>query len=279
MSRPVTYTCLILDQSGSMSTRREFAVQAYNELVEQAQLNSVDQDIFVSLLTFNGNVYEHVWNVPADQLRKSTANDYKCEGSTALNDAIGYAVNKLLATTNKDDPNVGYYLKVVTDGEENQSVRYGNNLVGLTSDRRGHEELQELVKEVQKSGKWTFDFMGCDVKYLEKLAKQMSTPVNNMAAFSPNNAMAAGFMGAVATNKVYRSRIANKLVDHEVYTSGGIVTDYDDQSLGLAKVALANASASVGNVSNLKCNLESTSNVFTSNTPVNLSVVQSSSTV
>ena len=72
MSKPKTHVAIILDRSGSMSGTRMPTVTGYNEQIEQVQNDSKDQDILVSLVTFNGHVYEHFWNESADKLTKAS---------------------------------------------------------------------------------------------------------------------------------------------------------------------------------------------------------------
>jgi uncharacterized protein YegL len=207
--KPRTHVVLILDQSGSMSSIRDTAVTCYNELVQQAQMNSKDQDILVSLLTFNGDCYEHLWAVPANDLRQSTADGYACEGGTALNDALGYAVKKLLAGPDAEDKNTSFLVQVVTDGEENSSRHFP------ASERT----LRDLVAGVQETGRWTFTFMGCSVSYLEKLAQQMAVPAANMAAFAHNNAAMGMCSNKVGTQKYFNARAGGQSASPQVYGS------------------------------------------------------------
>jgi hypothetical protein len=148
------------------------AVQGYNEQVQQMKLNAKNQDIFCSLVTFNGEVFEHQWCEEASKLNEATAEDYLTEGSTAMRDAIGYTVEKLMKTTDTKDENTAYLVVVISDGEENASRHH-------TAD-----SLRELIEPAQKSGKWTFTYMGCDAMYLKKVAQETSIPVANMAMWS-----------------------------------------------------------------------------------------------
>jgi uncharacterized protein YegL len=172
MSKPKTYVTIILDQSQSMCGTKAQAVQGYNEHVQQMKINSKEQDIFCSLITFNGDVFEHLWMEPADKLTEASAEDYKTEGSTALRDAVGYAIEKLKKTVT--DPEASHLVIIVSDGEENASRHYSNS------------SLNELKDSVDKTGKWTFTYMGCDDKYLQKIARDMKIPLSNMAKWSNN---------------------------------------------------------------------------------------------
>lgn len=172
MVKPKTYITIILDQSGSMINTKAQAVQGYNEQVQQMKINAKDQDIFCSLVTFNGDVFEHLWCEPAEKLAEATAEDYLTSGSTAMRDAVGYAIEKLQRTTDpKED--IAHLVIVISDGAENSSKHYS---VGA---------LRELKDSVDRTGKWTFTYMlGCDDEYLHKIAKEMNVPISNMAKWS-----------------------------------------------------------------------------------------------
>lgn len=171
MTRQKTYTTIILDRSGSMASTRMQAVQSYNEQVQQMKRNAKDQDIFCSLITFNGEVFEHLWCEPADKLQESSAENYIPDGATAMRDAIGFAIDKLESTTTADE-NTAYNVMIISDGEENSSKKYSA------------AALSEKIRAKQATGRWTFSYMGCSERYLEEIARQTSVPVSNMAVWS-----------------------------------------------------------------------------------------------
>jgi uncharacterized protein YegL len=208
MAKPKTYVTIILDQSGSMCDTKAQAVQGYNEQVQQMKLNSKDQDIFCSLITFNGEVFEHLWCEPADKLTEATAGDYNTEGSTAMRDAVGYAIEKLQRTTDaKED--VAYLVVIISDGEENTSRHYSV------------EAIRELKDSVDKTGKWTFTYMGCDDKYLNKVAAEMNIPISNVAKWSNSTHRAAAHgqhMNAVKMKSYYGARAKGVTAQNCVYS-------------------------------------------------------------
>lgn len=197
MSKMKTRVVVILDQSGSMGGTKAQAVQGYNEQIQQMKLNSKDQEILGSLITFNGEVFEHLWDVPADELTEATAEDYKTEGSTAMRDAVGYAINKLTKTADPNDTDVAYLVVIISDGEENASKHYNS------------EALAELKESVDRTGKWTFTYMGCDDRYLKKVAKELNIPISNVAKWSnscPELAAHGQHMNAVKMRGFYTNR-------------------------------------------------------------------------
>lgn len=171
-ARPRTYVAIILDQSGSMGGTVEQTVQSYNEQIQQMKLNSKEQDIFCSLITFNGDVFQHIWCEPATNLTEANKNDYKPQGSTAMRDALGYAVSKLSEVPNAEDENVAFLVITISDGYENASKHFTTS------------QLRKLIEEKQKTNRWTFTYLGCSEDYLKEIEKETSIPISNMAAWS-----------------------------------------------------------------------------------------------
>lgn len=221
MSKPKTYVVMILDQSGSMGGTKAQAVQGYNEQVQQMKLNSKDQDIFCSLITFNGEVFEHLWCEPADKLTEATTEDYKTEGSTAMRDAVGYAIEKLQRTTDSKE-DVAYLVVIVSDGEENASKHYSI------------EALNELKASAEKTGKWTFTYMGCNERYLKKISQEMNIPISNMALWS-NATPALAAQGMLRSCKkvdhYYKSRAVGQVQNSNVYSDDVVcLADFTEES-------------------------------------------------
>ncbi|MDE2095725.1 MAG: VWA domain-containing protein [Patescibacteria group bacterium] len=252
--KPITYMVLVLDQSGSMSSIRDTAVRFYNESVQQTKLSAKDQDIRVGVITFSGNVFEHLWNVPASDLQESTTEGYVCDGGTALNDALGYTILKLKETASQDDPNVAFLVQVVTDGEENQSTRFKKETV--FNDGRWVEKnpLKKLIEEVQSTGKWTFTFMGCSGDYLQKLAQDTAVPLANMAAWNPQNTASPTLNRAgqahyfTARSSSPSGRMARSFYDYDGVqkTAEGLADgSWLDEETGGSLVAAASAAAGI----------------------------------
>jgi uncharacterized protein YegL len=255
MTRQKTYTTIILDRSGSMASTRLQAVQSYNEQVQQVKQNAKDQDIFTSLLTFNGDVFEHLWCEPADKLEESTAENYIPDGATAMRDAIGYAIDKLQATTVADE-NTAYNVMIISDGEENSSKKYSA------------AALSEKIRSLQSTGKWTFSYMGCSAQYLEEISRQTSVPISNMAVWGNStrekarhclraaNAKIGGYYterakGVVKLEGLY-SEDSTKCADFEAEFDMNPVGAVDLQDMQVSCSTSANATNVFGNAVKVK---------------------------
>jgi hypothetical protein len=207
-----------------MEETRAAAVQNYNEQIQQAKLNSKDQDIFCSLVTFNGEVFEHVWAEPAEKLNEATLYDYVTEGATAMRDAIGYTVKKLLETTDHKDENVSYLVVIISDGEENSSKHFKR----LSADdiRNGKkDELKAMMEEVQKTKRWTFTYMGCDDATIQQVAEDTSIPIANCAKWSnatPAMATKGLHQNRAGLEKFYACRSAGETGSATVYSADAL---------------------------------------------------------
>jgi uncharacterized protein YegL len=175
-NKPLTHVAIVLDKSGSMSRTKKQAIEGYNEQIQQFKENAKDQDIRVSLVTFNGNVFEHLWEEPAEKLTEATEEDYVPNGSTALRTAVGYTIQKYLDTTDTEDENAAYLLIVISDGENTENGPYSK------------EALKEMISTVQKTGRWTITYLGCSEDYLNQLAWETGVAASNMAAWDNSNA-------------------------------------------------------------------------------------------
>ena len=204
-----TYVVLVLDQSGSMASIRKQAVDGYNEQIQQMKLNSKDQDIFCSLVTFNGDIYEHQWLESADKLNEASEADYPTNGSTAFRDAIGYTINRLQESTDPSEENIGYLIVVISDGEENASKHISPSA------------LRESIQSCQKTGKWTFSYMGCNKAYVEQVSRETSIPVSNMAVWDTKNVVKAAkglHMNAAKVGGYYKARAGGQSATNKLYS-------------------------------------------------------------
>lgn len=235
-----TYVTLILDRSGSMHTISEQAVEGYNQQIRAFKETALNQDVHVSLVSFNGEVFEHYWTENVDVCKESEQGDYHPAGSTALWDAMGYTINKLEETT---DPtgDVAYLVVVISDGEENASKHIQSNA------------LFEKISKLQETKKWTFTFMGCSENYLKEVAKTTGIPISNCAAWSNadgEKARASFYNHSERTAKYMQLRAAGEVKCCNYYSDDldmdkefAASAEYSGKIINLADAPPANMSA------------------------------------
>lgn len=152
---------IIADESGSMSVIRDTTLAGLNETITtcqkmQEKFPTMEQRI--TLITFDSNHTKVIFdNIPALEAKPLSQKDYVPGAATPLYDAIGQAITKTYAQTEKTD---SVLVTILTDGEENSSTEFYLKMVKRLIDK-------------QKEQGWTFTFIGTDNLDVEGMAHQM----------------------------------------------------------------------------------------------------------
>lgn len=111
-----------------------------------------ERDYLVSLTYFDHEVEHRITAGHPAQLKPLRRGDYRPNGSTALLDALGSAISsgRMLYDRRQRLGDVSVVLVVITDGEENSSMKYSS------------AAISRMVQDCEASGLWTFTFMGAD---------------------------------------------------------------------------------------------------------------------
>jgi len=169
---------LVLDKSGSMNSCVEQTVESVNQQIKRIKEVAArfpEQEILTSLTLFNHNLIQ-VWNtLQHDSLHELTYSDYQPEGMTALLDAIGASVAMLqdIAGGEIEIGNASAVVVIITDGHENSSKRYTN------------EQVSSLIGELEKTGNWTFCYMGATLDAVQ-IAAGFNIRSNNAMQYRTN---------------------------------------------------------------------------------------------
>ena len=176
MDKPKTHVALVLDRSSSMDSIRQKTLDGFNEQIDQLKLQAQEgHDVSCSIVSFNGDVLEHSWNVPASEVNRLTLTDYAPSGSTALLDAIGYTLTKLSSQA-KEEPDTAFLVVVLSDGETNSDRRFNSNTV------------RPLVESCNEDKRWTIVYVGCSRQNLEGVQRSTGIQTSNMAVAAYDNA-------------------------------------------------------------------------------------------
>lgn len=143
----------VLDKSGSMTQCSDSVISGFNEFV-QNQKSDRTVDMKTTLITFSDNVDVVYDKKPISEVKLLTKENYCPNGMTALNDAIGKAL----------EGNEKSLVVIITDGEENSSKKYT------------HTRIQEMIKQ-KADEDWKFIYLCNDLKTSqagEKLGFQKS---------------------------------------------------------------------------------------------------------
>lgn len=124
---------VILDESGSMYHLQHDVIGGFNKLV--AEQKALEGAAELTLYTFAASVRTPILGKDVQEVADLTPLSYSPNGGTAMNDAIGQALSKLLL----DSPEKAI-ISIFTDGEENSSREY--NL----------EQVKALIAQCEEKG-------------------------------------------------------------------------------------------------------------------------------
>ena len=144
----------VIDESGSMDGTEMDVIGGFNHFIEQ-QKGAAFGKITVSLYKFNSNWSRIVSDLPIDEIRPLTHNDYTPGGLTALYDTIGNAIHDIETQSQYTDPARQasmVMMVVITDGQENASHEYDS------------QKVKEMIRELEQSKNWQFIYLGADLE-------------------------------------------------------------------------------------------------------------------
>jgi hypothetical protein len=139
---------IVLDESGSMESIKNNMLKSLNILItEQKEIKGRPSTF--TLVKFNDKINRKIENMPLEEIRLLTTEDYTPQGSTALYDAIGTTINRF---RNEHD----VMLVIITDGQENASTTYNK------------EYVTQKLDEKKKYNNWSYVYLSCDIATFEQ---------------------------------------------------------------------------------------------------------------
>jgi hypothetical protein len=163
------YIGLVRDKSISMRGHAKKALEDYNSNIDIIKRNAAtfDIDTIVSVVDCGGpGVKDAVINSSVNSLKVLTTYDTP-GGSTPLYDSIGRVIDILKSVPDKDDKNVSFLVMVITDGEENASIKWNNYSLG------------GAIQGLQNSDRWTFTFR-VPRGYGQNIVNNLNIPIGNV---------------------------------------------------------------------------------------------------
>ena len=149
----VTYVCFVRDHSGSMKVgdKHLLALNNFNEQIETLKKETDNMETLVTVIEFDDKVNSTLENV--DVHKVPVLGDWWTGGMTALHDAISQGINVVRKQMAQDKrENKAALMIIQTDGDENYSKEFAGH--------RGQQMLKEIISGLEKSGEWTFVFLG-----------------------------------------------------------------------------------------------------------------------
>ena len=153
MKENFIHVCFIIDESGSMAGTESDIIGGFKKVIDE-QRAIKNGKCAVSLYKFDSNVTELYVGKDVNEVEYLDANSYKPGGCTAMNDAIGTAIDKIGKWLNDMDESERpekNLIVIMTDGEENSSVEYSL------------EKVKGMIKHQEEKYNWTFMYLGADI--------------------------------------------------------------------------------------------------------------------
>lgn len=224
--RLVNNVIFVLDESSSMSYHQHAVNKAFQDLLAGMRV-SPDQDVRVSVYTFANDVRCAIFNAPVASVSHITL---RPNGMTALIDASCKAIEdhvdlqRRTITSNEDHT---YLMYVLTDGEENRSLRSANHLRALIQNLDDSWTVAALVPDItgaHRAKQWGFPAGNVEIwntTSYQGLEEATRTMTSSFAAYSA--ARATGVRNTSALFKVNADRIDKKTVDKTLSEVGGTI--------------------------------------------------------
>jgi uncharacterized protein YegL len=160
MKRNVTELVYILDKSGSMAGLEADTIGGFNAMLKKQQ--KADGEAFVTTALFN-NQYELLHDrINVRGISPMTEKDYEVGGTTALLDAIGFTIQKIINVqkrTSEEERAEKVVFVITTDGMENASQEYTG------------AKIKKMVQYQKEKFGWEFMFLGANIDAISTAAR------------------------------------------------------------------------------------------------------------
>ena len=179
MKNKTTLYHFIVDQSGSMEGMEQETIEGFNtqlEKIQELEKQMPEQKFLCSLTFFNSTVHDLIINEPVKQIELLNNNNYRPGGMTALLDAVGGSIDgiekQFIESLKNDEMSV--VMVIITDGYENASRYFTYHMVA------------KKIANLDKTGKWTFSYLGADFDAIHT-SQMMNIRKENAMNFSKKN--------------------------------------------------------------------------------------------
>lgn len=152
MKKGLTELVFILDRSGSMGGLESDTIGGYNSMMEK-QKKEPGEAIITTVL------FDDQYELLHDRIKLSaistiTEKEYFVRGSTALLDAIGKSIKKIVNVqrhTAEEEQAERVLFVITTDGMENASREYA------------YEDIRKMIEHEKEKYGWEFLFLGANI--------------------------------------------------------------------------------------------------------------------
>lgn len=160
LKKNLTELVFILDKSGSMAGLEADTIGGYNAMLKKQQ--QAEGEAIVTTVLF-----DHEYDLLHDRINIKgisplTEKDYEVRGSTALLDAIGFTIGKIVNVqkrTREEEQAEKVLFVITTDGMENASREF-------TADK-----IKKMVQYQKEKYAWEFLFLGANIDAISTAAR------------------------------------------------------------------------------------------------------------
>ncbi|MFF2445612.1 hypothetical protein ACFVSW_00830 [Neobacillus sp. NPDC058068] len=160
MKNNFTEIVFILDKSGSMAGLEADTIGGYNAMLMKQQ--KAEGEAIVTTVIFN-DLYELLHDrINVKGISPITEADYEVGGTTALLDAIGFTIQKMVNVqkrTGEDERAEKVLFVITTDGEENASREFTTS------------KIKKIVQYQKEKYGWEFLFLGANIDAITTAAR------------------------------------------------------------------------------------------------------------
>lgn len=195
MKRELTELVFILDKSGSMSGLERDTIGGFNSMIEK-QLE-VDGDCRITTVLFDSNYHVLHDRIDLRAIGKMTERDYQVGGCTALLDAMGTTIQKLINVQKQTAPEYRAHkvmFVIITDGEENSSREYD------------YAKVKKMVETEKEKYAWEFIFLGANIDAIKVAGSFGISPDRAVDYIPDSKGTKLNFQVMAKTVASYRSR-------------------------------------------------------------------------
>lgn len=195
MKNNLTELVFILDKSGSMSGLESDTIGGFNSMLKKQK--AMDGECRITTVLFD-NGYELLHDrIDIRAVSEMTDKEYQVGGSTALLDAIGLSIQKLIAVQKNTSPEYragNVMFVIITDGEENASREYTA------------EKVKALIEIQKEKFGWEFVFLGANIDAVETARRFGIAPERSMDYVPDAEGTALNFDMMSASVASFRSK-------------------------------------------------------------------------
>ena len=160
MKKDLVEMVFILDRSGSMRGLEKETINGYNSLL--VKQNKLEGQALISTVLFD-NEFEVIHNiVDIKEVKDMTNSEYYVRGTTALLDAIGRSIRKIVSIYRKLPAGVKpekTVFVITTDGMENASREFT------------FQDIKEMITYQKEKFNWEFIFLGANIDAIKTASR------------------------------------------------------------------------------------------------------------